>query len=780
MIKKVLILMLLMLPLGLSAQYTAGNWRLHSSFVASQAQNCVDTGEKVYYLVSGCLFCFDKETQENETYTKENYLSDVSSIVNIYYNYTKNYLVIVYSNSNIDFITETGKVVNMPEIKDAIITASKGVTDVTFADNNQVFISTEFGYVVADDSKFVIRESHVYHKSFTSIAKMGAKLVAVIEGVVHVSDANAAHDAISSFVATKTTFANAHLYPINNSKVFTYNDKSFYVGTLGGTQEAPKLTLATVCSGAANNVQPTPTGYMASFMAKNCYYTFDTNGANATLVNAGNEIYSCHPDGNGTIWAIGANGLHINGNESYYKPNAIFITTTPFWAVYNEGQDKVYIHTSSDNFLLTHSADCNTMEVNTYDGQTWRDETPDKIGGEGSSDHRDYSAYPIVVNPKDQNTYFFSTRDRGIYKVTNGKTADIYYATKTVKMSAVNMPGGRYRGATAFDSEGNLWTVFSYSNDAAFVLPSAKVNSTTPVTKNDWKTITIPNVKSGEFKRASFVVGNNDVKCFNDGGYNRPCLLWRDGINTANPTVKSFTYFVDQDGKSVTWTYLRNMAVDKNGHIWIGVNGVIEFDPNDAFSDNFRVNHIKVPRNDGTGLADYLLDGITINCIAVDAQNRKWIGTTTGLFLVSADGTQVLKEFNTSNSLLPNDNIFSIACNTHSNSVYIVTAGGVIEYSDGSNIAPGDLSNVHCYPNPVRPDFTGLMTITGLPDNTLVKIADSAGNVIKQMRSTSGIATWDCCGSDGNRVNTGVYYVLASAANGDSGNNIVAKFLVVK
>ena len=47
------------------------------------------------------------------------------------------------------------------------------------------------------------------------------------------------------------------------------------------------------------------------------------------------------------------------------------------------------------------------------------------------------------------------------------------------------------------------------------------------------------------------------------------------------------------------------------------------------FEDNFRVYRIKIPRNDGTGLADYLLDTEEIKAIAIDGANRKWIGTAT-------------------------------------------------------------------------------------------------------------------------------------------------------
>ena len=209
-------------------------------------------------------------------------------------------------------------------------------------------------------------------------------------------------------------------------------------------------------------------------------------------------------------------------------------------------------------------------------------------------------------------------------------------------------------------------------------------------------------------------------------------------------------------------------------------NGVVSFNPAEAFSDNFRVNHIKVPRNDGTNLADYLLDGLQVNCITVDGANRKWIGTnSTGLFLVSPDGSEIIKRFTVDNSYLPTNTIYNVCCNTNSNSVYIVTPQGVLEYFSDSTPAEPDFSNVAVYPNPVRPDFTGLLTISGLMENSLVKIADASGNVIKQLKSTGGMVTWDCCNADGNRVATGVYYVLASQSNSGSANSIVAKFLVV-
>lgn len=65
-----------------------------------------------------------------------------------------------------------------------------------------------------------------------------------------------------------------------------------------------------------------------------------------------------------------------------------------------------------------------------------------------------------------------------------------------------------------------------------------------------------------------------------------------------------------------------------------------------AFYGNVVVNRVKVPRNDGTNLADYLLDGVSVNDIAIDGANRKWFGSSTsGLYLTSSDGSEILEHF---------------------------------------------------------------------------------------------------------------------------------------
>ena len=104
---------------------------------------------------------------------------------------------------------------------------------------------------------------------------------------------------------------------------------------------------------------------------------------------------------------------------------------------------------------------------------------------------------------------------------------------------------------------------------------------------------------------------------------------------------------------------------------------------------------------------------------------------------------------------------------------------GMYLYSSTSAPAAEDYSEVYAYPNPVRPDYSGWITINGLMDNSLVKIADMKGNVLYSTVSEGGMVVWDGCNADGSRVRSGVYLVLASQnASGDP-SGVVTKIVVI-
>ena len=344
---------------------------------------------------------------------------------------------------------------------------------------------------------------------------------------------------------------------------------------------------------------------------------------------------------------------------------------------------------------------------------------------------------------------------------------------------------------SSIDRKGNLWLIQSYKkNDppiehTVMVLPADKTKLN-QVTASDWITPSIDIGRSTDEQQARFLSTKNsnyDIKLYTDGNQMTPLYMWNSNGEIQSTKPLSFDSFSDQDGEIVSWTNIKCLTEDLNGNVWMGsTEGICVFNPALAFKEGstFYVTRPKIPRNDGTGYADRLMDGIQVNCVAVDGANRKWIGTnTSGLFLVSPNGDQIIRKFNTTNSPLASNTINQVCCNPNSNSVYVTTPAGLYEYFSDSSPAESTYDNIYAYPNPVRPDYLGDVTIVGLMENSLVKIADASGNVIRQLKSTGGMTTWDCCDQYGNAVKSGVYFVLCSRANG-SGEAVVSKIAVIR
>ena len=95
--------------------------------------------------------------------------------------------------------------------------------------------------------------------------------------------------------------------------------------------------------------------------------------------------------------------------------------------------------------------------------------------------------------------------------------------------------------------------------------------------------------------------------------------------------------------------------------------------------------------------------------------------------------------------------------------------------SDASE-AQEDMKNAYAFPNPVRPDYGGLITITGLMENTTVNIVDARGNLVCKTRSNGGTAVWDGKDAYGKRATPGVYTALCNA----NGGHTAVKILVIR
>ena len=175
----------------------------------------------------------------------------------------------------------------------------------------------------------------------------------------------------------------------------------------------------------------------------------------------------------------------------------------------------------------------------------------------------------------------------------------------------------------------------------------------------------------------------------------------------------------------------------------------------------------------------YLLNTETITSIAVDGANKKWLGTqTAGVYLVSDDGTEEVYHFTEENSPLLSNKINDVAINHETGEVFFATNKGLISYRGSATMGSDEFRDVYVYPNPVRENYEGEITIRGLVSDVSVKITDTSGNIVYETTAEGGQATWNGKNFSGQRVSTGVYLVFCS--NEDGTKTHITKLLFIR
>lgn len=820
MLKKIIHSLLLAAAfLGASAQHVPGSWKV-IPMSGSTFEYVQDTPEKVYYLTGGSLYSYDKKNNETVYYSPGTKISD-SGISSIKYNGRKGYLVLAYTNGNIDLIYDNGKIVNLPEIKDANLTTSKTINNVSFG-KDRMYVATAFGIVVFDDSKHYVVESGVYNENILNIVELGDYIAIWQTGnVFKYSPKRERHNSLNKFTQLGTT-SSQNIYPVSDSEYLTLSSGTVYKIELTVKDGVGDLAVTEVVKTPdATTMMPWSNGYYA--IGKNAFYMIDSKGTFVEKIafpaEFGSQTLSFWKSP-AEFWSGDASGIGSfsldNGTatplNTKYFPNSSRQTRT-WWATPTPDKQGVYFSECSQSSFfpnVTFNYDANfLLNHEIYDWTTGEIELHQiKDGGNPLI----FGSSRPLYHPSDPNYMLVPNIGTGFYVVdlrTNEAIANFGLSN-----SILNCGWASRLYDMAFDNEGNLWFLVGWAEqvsskgitsanikaitkegvellltDPQKVLES-KTDANGKITYPYWLQPSFPTdgsyVPTGYFDSRMVFSSKSNKMILTGGGFDMPiCGYDTKGTSRVDDDVyQAYTYYRDQDG-TLTDPYDNGwIEEDKNGWIWIGTNvGVfVVKDLNqiaDHSSEYLEVYRPKVARNDGTNYADYLLSSDKVICIAVDANNRKWIATTTsGLYLVNEDGTEILQEFNMDNSPLVSNVVTMVACQPNGNDVLIGTPDGLYVYSSDSSPAKDDFSQVYAYPNPVRPDYTGWITINGLMDNSLVKIADPQGNVVWNGRSNGGMVVWDGCDGNGNRVRSGVYMVLASQnENGTSG--AVTKIVVI-
>ena len=757
---------ILSILIAITANAGIGDWVLYPSY--HNATYCQTAGDKVYVLASGALYSYNTSDEELRVYDKINTLSDID-ITHIEYCKDIKALVVVYSNANIDILFDDEEVYNITDFKNKSL-PDKRINGVD-VQGTTAYISTVFGVVELDLEEYEFTNTYTTGLNTYCTYLFNGTLFCGTETGMYSCDIDKNLLDKNNWVKKNNYFTKAICEL--DGMLYCYLDE-FGIYSYNASNNILKDVVYNHGE-KYNAMYSNGKEIIASAKKKTTIITSPTdvtvykNSNSNFILKDGNHFWDCKGY-NGIVKCIAKDGEIIVNSTS----------VTPDSPIRNYCE---YMKFASDDKLLVAGGNLNYFDITFYDGtlmeydysgNRWNNLPEDTIKQATGIPYLNLCA--IDEDPADPGHYFAGSFGYGLYEFRNGKFVK-HYSTHNSPLESVIPTNTRFVRipSVKFDKEGNLWCINTGTKNIVKVLKSDGTWCELyykPIEK--LATMVEPVMDSRGWLWIKSLQGEAGIFCAKMNG---------TPLDSSDDESKAWlNKFVNQDGISYDIYQVFALAEDREGQMWVGTNtGLFVIDNPKTFFNNGVFKQIKVPRNDGTGLADYLLNGTYIKSIQVDGANRKWIGTNDdGIYLISADGLETIHHFTTENSPLPSNSIVSIAINDRSGEVFIGTDKGIASYMSDATRPEEKLddNNIYAYPNPVKADYSGNIAIVGLTHDCNVKIVDTAGYLINEGTSNGGQYTWNGRNARGEKVASGVYYVLTYDSNGNEG--VATKIVVIR
>lgn len=766
MIKRIILLQAILL-LSFFTKASVGDWTLYPAY--HDVTYCEIAGDKVYILASGALFSFNTKDNEIITYDKLNSLSDVD-ITHIAYSDYLNALIVIYSNANIDIIYDDGYTYNITDFKNSNV-ASKKINNISI-NNKSAYLSTEFGVVVLDLEKLEFKNTYsTGHNTLCTYLFKDKLYTGTTDGLFKC-------DTVKNML-DKNNWEN-----INENKV-------------DALCELDNKLYALVKS-TGIHILNTETHTLSNVVTKsgNEYNTIYKSKENEIIAPAKDKITIINKDGKNTYTTSNSSYISKKGDifwnckgfGGFYKCNAedktivekleIAIPDSPirnfceFMKFTND--DKLIVSGGNINYFgLPENDKKGTLMQYDINNHKWFNFPENEIKDITKLGYLNICS--ADEDPTEPGHIFASSFGHGLFEFRNGEFVQHYDFNNSALETAVNGNRNYVRVSyVTYDKNGNLWII----NRGKDIVKVLKKN-------NEWISLNYKDIENKKVMVKPLFDSRGWLWITSlDNGAGLFCAKLKNTPFDASDdeTRTWWENFTNQDGTSYEVYQVPAICEDKDGTIWVGTDkGLFIIDNPEEFFNNGIFKQIKIPRNDGTGLADYLMNGIYIKAMDIDAANRKWIGTLdNGIMLISEDGLETIHHFTTENSPLPSNYIESIAINHKTGEVFIGTDKGIASYKSDAIRPEENLKNseIHAYPNPVKSNYNGNISIVGLTDDCNVKIVDGAGYLINEGISKGGMYTWNGRNQKGEKVSSGVYIVLLYDKNGNEGE--VTKIIVTR
>jgi hypothetical protein len=762
MLRYTLIILFITLPVLLLAQAPIGAWTDHLSY--NSAKSIAIGQNEIYASTGSSIIIYNKSFKELRKLTRVQGLSE-AAISSIAYSLENNSLIISYSSTNIDIVKDN-IVYNIPDIKRKYLPGRKEIYRIK-TKGKYAYLASSFGIVVVDILKHEIYDTwkpgtggetaEVYDISLGN----NNIYVATNSGVYYADPANTGlsyyenWNKVTSLPGPSESFnaivVSGNRIYVNKTEPYSGGDYIYLIDN--GT------TLFSYQAGIFNrSFNPYPGGF-----------TISSQGLVRVYNDAGSLLKTISSDGAGSpnisqaivdgsdIWIADISIGLVKGEnmETYSKldlPGPY--TNNVISLACNKG--KTFI--TGGALDASWNNQWRSLQVFTHENNSWYSELSTSL----------WDAMRVLPDPENNNHFYVSTWGSGLLEYENNilihKYDDSNSPLKTI------IPGSPYSRicGLAMDKSRNIWITQTGVQGSVKILKpdgtwitNLQMTIDAPtigdiiITKSGYKWIVLPR------GYGLFVLDDNRTpEIFSDDRY------------------KSFL-IKDADGNVISNVY--SIAEDLDGNIWVGTDQgpLIYYSPDKIFDEDPRAFRVKIPRNDGTGLADWLLKTESITSIAVDGANRKWLGTfSSGAYLLSPDGLKTLANYNEENSPLYSNTIECLSLDDKTGEVWFGTTVGVISVRGDATSGAEVFKNVYTFPNPVRSEYAGNVTITGLMRDSQIKITDISGNLVYETVSNGGQATWNLKTYNGQRVSTGVYLVFCTSSDGTA--SFITKMLVIK
>jgi hypothetical protein len=769
--KPTLILLALISPMILFAQGAVGTWRDH--FQYNRFIDVCEAGNLIYGATVNTLCSFDKNSGEVNRYNKTNKLSDVG-ISAINYDPVSGYMIVGYRNGNLDFFNNQEKV-NLPYIKFSSVLGDKTIYDI-YPYNDRVYLSTGFGVVVLDMSRLEIKETYFLGTSGETIIVRDLCIVnetifATTSQGVRFADVN------NVFLSNFENWSTLSGLPSDAAptQVEFFNNELVLV--------IPESTKDAIWSksldGITWNIQQPIEWFRINkiwgngnwfYCSGNFAYWYCQNNFNSiTYVdNYGGtqlDVSDAIRSSNGHTWVADKRSGLIqskdnSGNQDFRRsPSGPKSDNCRRITAYNNN-----IWIAHGGVRADWGSNYNIDGISALIEENWIHIEADTSNSAGqhfnNSNQYVMDMMDFAIDPNDNTNVYGASWEEGLLKINSSSLT--MTPTNGSSGSGANSDGitqGFSRiavGGVTFDKDGTLWFTNSYTNEAIHARD-----------------------RNGVFYDFNFDDVLEEDEAVGDIMISEDGYAWANVITkglivfNGNKTLGTYSddnykFLNDQEGNGNLPSHdVFCMEEDLDGEVWVGTaSGLAIFYSPSAIFEQSTINaeQILIQQNGNTQI---LLETEAINCIEIDGSNRKWVGTkNSGVYLLSDDGINEVYHFTQENSPLPSNNVYDVAINHSNGEVLFATQNGIVGFFSTATNFDNEMSNVRVYPNPVRPDFEGTITIDGLAYDSNVKVTDIQGNILYETMSEGGRAVWNGLLTDGTKPATGVYLIYAGSPDG--------------